>query len=252
VPIGLLAAALVMGMSLGTLGAGGSILAVPALVYLGGLSPRDATVASLVVVGAAALAGALRHARIGNVTASALPMLLAGILVGTLAGAAANQRVDDAALLALLALAMLAAAWRMARDHSSDAPPPARASQLVLLAAGALLGVVTGLLGIGGGFLAVPVLVTLAAIPMRAAIGTSLVLIAVSAGSALAAQLAMGARLTSDAWLMSAIVAAVGVMGVIAGAHVSALLPARALQRAFAALLVPVACFMIVDAITGV
>jgi uncharacterized membrane protein YfcA len=248
VPVALLLAAVLMGIALGTVGAGGSILAVPALVYLGGLAPHDATVVSLLVVGASALTGAVVHAAGGRVDRRIVVPIIAGGFVGTAIGAAINQRLDGRVLLGLLAVAMLVAAARMWKGQvRSEGHAPHRAWP-TLAAVGVALGIVTGLLGIGGGFLVVPLLVLVVGVPMRDAVGTSLVLIAASAFSALAAQLLLGTDVSTDEWTMGAVVAAFGAAGVVGGTRIAARLRVATLQRVFAIGLVPVALFMLADA----
>jgi uncharacterized protein len=251
VPIALAAAAIAMGIALGTIGAGGSILAVPALMYLGGLSPHDATVVSLVVVGSTALVGGVIAARRGLVAWPVIAPIVAGGLIGTTLGASINQRIASWMLLALLGAAMLVAAERMFRapryaphEQGERHLPPT----LALLLMGVALGSVTGLLGIGGGFLVIPLLVLFARVPMHHAVGTSLLLIAASALLAVTAHLVLGARVALETWMLGAWVAAAGVAGVIAGGAFGARLPATALRRGFAAGLVPVAALMLIDA----
>jgi uncharacterized membrane protein YfcA len=248
-------AGVAIGLAVGTFGGGGSVLAVPVLVYLLGEPVPDATTASLVVVAAGALAGAAGHARAGRVcwrhaisfTAAAVP----GIAGGTLAG----EALPDELTLAALALVMLAAAhgvWRRAADDEpdpggdADACPPLRLPRDAL--AGVAVGFVTGLLGVGGGFLIVPTLAVGLAFTMRTAVGTSLAIITATSAVGLGAHLLAGRE--ADAGLTAAMAAAC-VAGSLAGAAVAGRLPQRALGRGFAGLVAAVAGGLLVSALLG-
>lgn len=246
---------LAIGVAIGMLGGGGSVLAVPVLVYVLGQDVSEATTASLVVVTAAAVAGGLGHAREGRVcwrhagsfTAAAVP----GIVAGTLAGDA----VSGNALLAAFALVMLAAAaatWHKAgRDEENEDAswerggtcPPLRLPRD--LVAGGIIGFLTGFFGVGGGFLIVPTLAIALAFTMRTAVGTSLAIITATSAVALAVHLIAGRSL--DAGLTSAMTAAC-VVGALAGASFAPRVPQRALGRAFAVLVTCVAAYLLVSA----
>ena len=247
---------LAIGVAIGMLGGGGSVLAVPVLVYVLGQDVSQATTASLVVVTAAAVAGGLGHAREGRVcwrhagsfTAAAVP----GIVAGTLAGDA----VSESALLGAFALVMLAAAaatWHKAgRDdddgedatweHGGTCPPLRLPRDLV---AGAVIGFLTGFFGVGGGFLIVPTLAIALAFTMRTAVGTSLAIITATSLIGLGVHLIAGRSL--DLGLTSAMTAA-GVVGALAGVTLAARVPQRALGRAFAVLVTCVAAYLLVSA----
>jgi uncharacterized protein len=244
-----------IGLAVGTLGGGGSVLAVPVLVFVLGEDLPDATTAGLVVAGTGALAGAARHALAGRVcwrhagsfTLAALP----GIAIGTLAG----EAVPDGLLLAALALVMLAAArsvWRRAgrdpsdEDPAADACPPLRLPRDAL--AGIAVGFVTGFLGVGGGFLIVPTLAVGLAFTMRTAVGTSLAIITAGSALSLAAHLAAGRSVDVP---VTAAMALACMVGALAGAATAGRLPQRALGRGFAALVVAVAGALVVSALAA-
>ena len=213
---------LIIGLALGALGGGGSILAVPALVYVVGLGPEEAVATSLVVVGVAALGGMVGHWRAGRVrVAAGLWFGLAGVL-GSLLGTRLSQTVNPDVLLLAFAGVMLLVAWRLwaaARapgrgrsGASSDSngpagaavggsapagtPPPGRGSGSQVstvgkvVAAGTAVGFMTGFFGVGGGFIIVPALVLALRFEMPVAIGTSLLVIFLNCGEALASRLA--------------------------------------------------------------
>lgn len=246
-----------VGVALGALGGGGSILAVPVLVFVVGLSPSSATSTSLVVVGVASLVGAYEHWRSGHVrVATGLVFGLVGI-GGSIAGSTLNRGLDGDVLLLAFAGLTLVAAWRIlagcpsctkvdggaagagsaVRTRSRPLTlTPARAAKIAL--AGTVVGFLTGLFGVGGGFIIVPVLALALEFPMASAVGTSLLVIAVNSAAALAPRLAGGIE-----WGTTAIFVVAATAGVMAGKRIGDRLDPKTVQRWFAALLVGVALY---------
>ena len=261
-----LPAGLAVGTSLGALGAGGSILTVPILVYLLGRSPHQATTISLIVVGAAALAGALAHARTGRVRLGpglAFGLLgAAGSVLGSKAGVGVNPNLlllAFAALMATAAAAMLSRSRRAARSAAKGplAKAPARSDCVAARCAGpgvtgacavkitvaaTAVGLLTGFFGVGGGFVVVPVLVLVFGYDTATAIGTSLLVIAVNSAAALATRLGDG-RVGLDAPLITAFLAA-AITGTLLGRRYAARLDPRLLGVAFSGLLVVLALYI--------
>lgn len=239
-----LALAALIGLSLGLLGGGGSILTVPVLVYVLGFAAKPAIAMSLPVVGITSLVGAALHWRLGNVrVATALTFGLLA-MVGAFAGAKLAVFLSGAVQLTLLAVVMLAAAASMLRGTRSQggaaqtvAPP--RLAPLVPVALG--VGVLTGLVGIGGGFLVVPALVLLAGVPMRQAIGSSLLVIAMNSASGFAGYL--GTVDVDGTFLVGFTTAAVA--GALVGTALVARVPQAALKRGFAMFLLAMGCFVL-------
>ena len=226
--------ALAMGFGMGLLGGGGSIVAVPLLTFVFGLSPKDAIVASLAIISMTALAGA-----IGALARGVLPLrpaLIVGVaaVLGGLAGGSAGTRLPDQLQLVLLALVMFAAAivmWRAPVRSRVDERPVA-AGRLSTI--GLSTGFMTGLVGVGGGFLIVPALVAGAGLPMRRAAAASLFVITL-------ASLAAVSRYAGHAtlhWTFILPFTAVAAAGALAGGVIAYRLPQRILQQAFAAALV--------------
>ena len=236
-----LAFAALIGLSLGLLGGGGSILTVPVLVYVLGFAAKPAIAMSLPVVGITSLVGAALHWRLGNVrlsTALAFGLLA---MIGAFAGAKLAVLVSGGVQLALLAVVMLAAAASMLRRTRADAEPgeSARLPLLVPVASG--VGVLTGLVGIGGGFLVVPALVLLARVPMRQAVGTSLLVIAMNSASGFVGYLG-----TVDLdWGFLAGFTAAAVAGALVGTALVARVPQPALKRGFAVFLLAMGGFVL-------
>lgn len=261
---GLLASPLgfAIGFALGALGGGGSILAVPALVYAAGQSASDATTTSLLVVAGASLLGLVGHWRAGRVVVgSGLVFGLVGI-GGSVVGTAVNHRLDDDSLLAGFAVLILVAAWRMltgcpsctrvGEQHALSAPPTTTGGTrlltrfevkprqvAVVAAAGTAVGFLTGLFGVGGGFVIVPALTLALRFNMPQAVGSSLLVITVNALVAVAARGGPGAV----DWAIALPFTIAALAGVSAGVRAADRLPAHTLLRGFAALLVGVAVF---------
>ncbi|MGW7406010.1 sulfite exporter TauE/SafE family protein [Streptomyces sp. NPDC054833] len=240
-----LAAGAVIGLALGALGGGGSVLAVPALIYLLGFSPVGATTASLVIVTFTSATALIAHARDGNVRwRTGLLFAAAGIGPAMLGGALA-ARVPEAALTAAFAVVAGAAAIRMLRSgpaaEGTVTVRPGRAA-----AAGAGLGAVTGILGVGGGFLAVPALVGVLGMRMRNAVGTSLLVITVNSLAALATRAGTVEGLD---WAVVGPFIGAAILGAWDGRRLSAKVSGHTLQRIFALALLAVAGFMLIDAV---
>lgn len=244
---------LAIGVSLGMLGGGGSVLAVPVLVYVLGQDVHEATTASLVVVTAGALAGGLGHAREGRVCWRHAGAFTAAALPGVVAGTALGDAVGGGTLIAAFAVVMLAAAaatWHKAgaRGAGDGSAPPAICPPLRLardVGAGMLVGLLTGFFGVGGGFLIVPTLAVVLALSMRLAVGTSLAIIAATSVMGVAAHLLAGRA--PDVGVTVAMTAAC-VAGAVAGSGLAGRVPQRTLGRAFTALVVAVAGYLLVSA----
>jgi uncharacterized membrane protein YfcA len=234
---------LAIGALLGVLGGGGSMLAVPVLVYVVGEPVHAATTESLLVVGIAALAGAADHARVGNVRIkTALAFGLAGA-ASSIGGTALNRLVGGAAILLAFAALMLLAAWAMQRWRPVVEPLPRAHAHLRAAAAGLFTGVLTGFFGIGGGFVIVPVLVLLLGLPMTLAVGTSLAVIAITSASALASHLVSG----GIDWGVATAFAGAAAVGALAGRRLGGRLDQRRLTSLFATLLVAIAVLLVVE-----
>ncbi|MBM6399325.1 sulfite exporter TauE/SafE family protein [Phycicoccus sonneratiae] len=243
-------AGVAVGLSLGALGGGGSILAVPALVYVLSLDPRAATTASLVVVGATALTGAVGHARAGRVDWRAALVVAALGVPAALAGSVVGRLVDPQALLVAFAGLMVLAAVAMFRrsrgEVAAAAPAPRTGARRVVpvVAVGLGVGFLTGFLGVGGGFLVVPALVLALGFAMPTAVGTSLVVIALTSLAAFAERVGHGAV----PWGVVVPFAVAAAGGSLLGRHVTDRVPAVVLTRAFAVLLLLVGGYVAVRA----
>jgi uncharacterized membrane protein YfcA len=231
----LLVLGLVIGLLIGLLGAGGTVLTVPALVYLADLPVEAAVATSLVLVLLSAVAGLVGHGTSGRVLWRE-GLVFGGMgSVGAVVGSRLSAVVPERLLLGLFSAVLLAAAAGMLRDRPGPAGDGARARrpwwQVALLAAG--VGLLTGFFGVGGGFLAVPALVLALGLPLERATATALVVIVVNALVALAARGGHGVDLAATVWTGLGAVAG-GAGGALAAHRV----PTTALRRAFGTLLV--------------
>ena len=275
---------LLIGLSLGALGGGGSILTVPALVYVIGQGAKAATTSSLFIVGISSLIGALGHHRSGRVRWST--GLIFGVtgIAASLAGTAANRLVQpDVLLLAFAVLILVAAAGMFAKTRTPahhaeparthvpagtgvdpasppgpsvlapdlDQPAPRRAWNWrragKVLTAGLAVGFMTGFFGVGGGFVIVPALTLALGMAMPEAVATSLVVIAINS----AAALAFRAGSAHFDWAVIAPFTAAAIAGSLAGKQVADRLNARTMTRAFAVLLVAVAVYTATQSVLG-
>lgn len=244
--------AALIGLSLGTMGGGGSILTVPIFVYAMGFDPKVAIAASLPVVGATSAVGAIGHWRRGNFDLRTGLAFAALAMLGAYSGARLASHVSGFVQLTLLALTMLAAATMMLRGRPAEKPAEVAgpstsdrrgsAWRIALTAAiGFGVGVLTGLVGIGGGFLFVPSLVLLAGLPMKKAVGTSLFVIALNTA---AGSLGYHGQVQVP-WETVIAFAAIAIVGIVAGTAVVQHVSQRGLRRAFAYFLFVMAAFIL-------
>jgi uncharacterized membrane protein YfcA len=226
-----------MGITLGLLGAGGSILTVPILRYVVGFDPKQAIALSLGVVGVTSLIGALRYGRAGHARPGvAIPFGLIS-MAGSYGGAKIAEHIAGQAQLLIFSLLMLAAGGSMIREQNgpqADRPDARRgsgwASLLMIAALGLAVGLLTGLVGIGGGFMILPALVVLVKLPMRDAAGTSLAIMAMNAAAGLMGYTAH----VEIPWMFLLGFTTAAVAGIIVGTYLAPQVSPVKLRRAFA------------------
>lgn len=242
--LGLLLGALI-GVSLGLLGGGGSILAVPVFVYVLGFDPKQAVAMSLAVVGIASLVGAVGYWRAGRVDFRIALVFGAIAMAGTYIGARLAVFFSGEAQLLFFAVVMLAAAYFMFTDRGLDNSEGAREKMPLALIAGEGLavGVLTGLVGVGGGFLVVPALVMLGKVPVKRAVGTSLLVIAMKSASGLAGY----ASQVEIPWGFVLAFAAVAVVGSYLGSYLVRFISPGALKRGFSVFLIAVSLLILYE-----
>jgi len=257
----------VVGLSLGLTGGGGAIFAVPLLVYGLGVSPREAVAISLAAVGATSFVGFLHRWRLGEVELrTGLLFAIAG-MVGAPVGAWIASMIPEAILLLAFAGLMVIVAIRLWQQASHPVLPPAACPipeqqdgptcqrdatgaliltsrcAVLLLVVGVLTGVLSGLFGVGGGFVIVPALVLFSGMSIHRAVGTSLMVIALVSVSGVAAQ-AWAGRVIDP--VVTSLFIAGGIAGLFAGQRIGRRLSGPALQKVFAVAILAVAAFVIV------
>jgi uncharacterized membrane protein YfcA len=235
-----------VGVSLGLLGGGGSILMVPILVYVVGLEPEPAIATSLFVVGVTSLSAMAAHARAGRVRFRVGGSFGLASMAGAFIGARAAHFVPGSIQLAAFTVVMAITGGMMLRPQKAT-PPAGASSHGRIAVVGALAGMLTGLVGAGGGFIVVPALVLLCGLSMCEAIATSLLVIAMNSLAGFAGHLGhvpIDVRLT-----------AILTLAAVSGSAVGALFAGRtrpeSLRRAFALLVLAMAAFMTCQQLPG-
>lgn len=261
--------AVLMGLALGLIGGGGSILTVPILVYLFGVDAVTATAYSLFIVGLTSLIGSLSHMKLGNVqwrtaVVFGIPSIISVFLTRALLvpslpevlfSVGGFQVTKAVGLLALFALLMILAAVSMIRPGTAPAEllaensesGPTTVSWQVLLE-GAVVGVITGLVGAGGGFLIIPALIHFAKLPMKQAVGTSLIIIAAKSLIGFGGDL-RGSEVINWTFLLQ--FTGVAVVGILAGAALSHRIPNEKLKPAFGWFVLVMGIFVLVRELSG-
>ncbi len=230
------ALALLMGLTLGLLGGGGAILTVPVLHYVLGYPVKEAIPMSLVVVGLTSGFGAISHWRANTVRWRTALAFGPPAIVGAILGAELGLHVDATVQLTVFAVVMLAAALSMLRGRIASGPAAPRDDKRPLPfipLVGALVGVLTGFVGVGGGFLYVPALALLSGLAMKEAIGTSLVLILLSCSAGL---VRYSGHLDLD-WRAIVLFSGIAFLGVAAGSRLVPYVSQQALKKGFAVFL---------------
>jgi uncharacterized membrane protein YfcA len=234
-----LSLSILIGVSLGFFGGGGSILTVPLLVYVFGMSPKEAISSSLLIVGIASVLGAIDHARRGNVRVREGLWFGVASMFGAYSGGRLAVFLDEALLLLLFASMMFLTAiamWRRGRReqtafsqlrHGLDAEP----RRFLLVVQGAAVGAFTGMVGAGGGFLIVPALVLWAGLPISQAVGTSLLVIVLKSVSGF---LGYAQHVEIDPFTTIG-VSTLAMVGSLVGSRLATRIDPQSLQQVFAA-----------------
>lgn len=235
-----------IGISLGLLGGGGSILAVPVLVYVAGIGVKESVPMSLAIVGATSLFGSLLHGRKGKIDLKVAATFGGAGIIGAYFGARLTHLVSSGMLLLLFAALMLAVAalmlWRKGQPDAGADEKHERSLPLTL-GAGLAVGVLTGFLGVGGGFLVVPALVLFAGLPMRVAVGTSLLVIAINSAAGFVGHMSEGQLHFS----LTAAFTVAAVAGTFVGERFARRVRAEQLRRLFAFFVALVAIFLVAE-----
>lgn len=241
-----LALSVLIGVSLGLLGGGGSILTVPILTYVAGLPAKEAIAASLFVVGTTSIVSVISHARKGRVKWRTGLVFGAASMAGAFGGGLLGGHIPGTLLMIAFALMMVATAAAMIRGRKKTSAGGVEVKRLPVVKVvleGLVVGLVTGLVGAGGGFLVVPALVLLGGLSMPAAVGTSLVVISMKSFAGL------GGYLTSVQldWGLVAGVTAAAIVGSLIGAKLTGIIPENALRKGFGFFVLAMGVFVLVQ-----
>ncbi len=237
------ALAICIGIVLGALGGGGAVLTVPLLVYVFGVGMKHAVPMSLVVVGLTSVLGVYRYQRLGHVDVGAAIIFGPAAMIGAILGTEVAFLVSGQVQLLVFGVLLLLAATLMLRRSRARHPAIRTGRRPVILLAliGTGVGFLTGLVGVGGGFMYVPALALLAGLEMHAAVGTSLALIALSCSAGLLRYIG---RIDLD-WQLTGAITILALLGVAIGTAVASRLPQQTLRRTFAILLLVMGGFVL-------
>ncbi len=246
-----LCGALAIGLSLGLLGSGGSILTVPILVFVMQRPDKLAVAESLAIVGSVALAGAIPYAVRGQIHwKTVLIFGLSGVL-GSYAGACIAHYLSGRTQLILFGTVMIVAAAMMVKDRKwIESTSHVQHPIWLIMLEGFLIGSLTGCIGVGGGFIIVPALVLLVNLPMYLAIGTSLTIIAMNSFTGFVKQfLSLQQSDMQVSWAVIAIFSAIGIVGSLAGGLLARKIPQPRLRKMFGYLMFPLSLYILASAI---
>ena len=246
VPILAWPGAIAIGLSLGLLGSGGSILTVPVLVYLIGQDEKVAIAGSLFIVGTIALAGSLQFRKANLIDWRIVLVFGLPGMAGTYSGAMIAAYVPGIVQLTMFAIVMLLASYMMLRPVNLDLPGHAPRPVWKIAIDGLIVGILTGLVGVGGGFLIVPALVLLAGLSMRSAVATSLLIIAMKSYSGFYKYIAVleAQNLQLD-WNTLMVVTGLGIVGSIAGARIAHRVQQDKLKKGFGIFLIVMGIYIL-------
>jgi uncharacterized protein len=233
--------ATLVGLCLGLLGSGGSIVTLPVLVYVARVPTHAAVGMSLVIVGATSAAGSLIHLRRGAFDLRVGAFFAATGIVGAFFGAKFTHMVSARVLLLCFGGLMSIVGLRMLLG-SQDAPPGRQCRPLRCLVTGVAVGLLTGFLGVGGGFVILPALVLFAGLEMKAAVGTSLAVIAVNSFAGLLGQL----HYVQFDWPITLGFLGAALVGMVGGIAVASRISSRSLRRAFAGSIIVLGIFLLI------
>lgn len=260
--IGFLSAAII-GISLGLIGGGGSILTVPVLVYLLGINPITATAYSLFIVGFSSLLGGVNYARKGLVNYKTgivftIPAFISVYLTRLLLVPALPESwftiggleiTRSIGIMVIFAILMIAASYSMikgkkkVKEAAEESDVPQKFNYPLIIIEGIVVGALTGLVGAGGGFLIIPALVVLAKLPMKEAVGTSLLIIAAKSLIGFIGDIQSGGDID---WMFLSIFTVIAGSGIFIGSYLSNLIDGQKLKKGFGWFVLIMGSFMIV------
>lgn len=239
--------ALAVGVSLGLLGGGGSILTVPILTYVVGMGPREAIASSLIIVGVTSIGGLITHARDGRVRWKIGIIFGVAGMLGAFLGGLAGGFIPGAVLMVLFAIMMLVTAVAMIRGRKTPSGAAGTATKELplvrVIGDGTLVGFATGLVGAGGGFLIVPALNLLGGLPIAVAIGTSLLVIVLKSFAGFAGYMFS----VQVNWPIVLAFSATALIGSFIGSRIAGRIPERALRQGFGIFVLVMGAFVLLQ-----
>ncbi len=244
--------AIAIGVSLGLLGSGGSILTVPVLVYLVGQDEKVAIAGSLFIFGSIALAGSLQFVRAGFINWRSVATFGLPGMAGTYIGAALAAYVSGLMQLTLFAVVMLLASYLMLRPIKLTEGEHVPRALWKIAGDGLIVGIITGLVGVGGGFLIVPALVLLGGLSMHHAVATSLVVIALKSYSGFYKYLdVLGDQDLSLDWPVLGLITVLGIAGSVVGSRLARKVHQDRLKRWFGYFLIVMGIYILARSLPG-
>ena len=254
--ISIIIAGLITGMLLGIFGSGGSIITMPALLYLLDVDPKSAIAMSLGIVAITATVTAVQHWYKGNVNLRITAIFGLFGVIGTFAGAKLGVITPVFIQLSVFAIIMYAAAWKMLKPAPKHKSVGAACAECAdgfcddldykeIAMHGIAVGILTGIVGVGGGFLIVPALVLLSGLPMKKAIGTSLAIVSLKSFAGFAGY----AGAVAIDYSMMAVFSLIAITGSLVGSQIAHYLPANQLKKGFAVFLLLVASYILIKQI---
>ena len=234
--------AIIIGLSLGLLGGGGSILTVPVLVYALEMDPKTSIALSLAIVGATSLVGSISHFRAKNINIKVAFVFGPVAMLGTFIGAKLSQLISGQTQLIIFAIIMFIASIFMFKGRKEkDISEDKTLNYPLILIEGLIVGIITGIVGVGGGFMIVPALVLLANIPMKQAIGTSLIIISFKSFAGFIGYM----NIVEIPWMFLLKFTSFTAVGIILGSYLVKFVSPDKLKKAFAIFLVFMSLFIL-------
>jgi len=233
--------ALLIGLSLGLLGGGGSILTVPILVYVLDMAPKTSIALSLAIVGTTSFIGAITHFKKGNINLKVAAVFGPVAMLGAFLGAKISAHMAGSTQLIAFAVIMLLASISMFKSREDTQAIKKQLNYFLISLQAIVVGIVTGIVGVGGGFLIVPALVILTGISMKQAVGTSLLIIALNSISGFVGYIDQ----VIIPWKFLITFTSLTSVGIILGGFLISYIPSKLLKKFFAVFLIVMGIFIL-------
>ncbi|WP_127717076.1 sulfite exporter TauE/SafE family protein [Halobacteriovorax sp. HLS] len=233
--------ATLIGLSLGMLGGGGSILTVPILVYVLKVDPKTSIALSLGIVGLTSVFGSIGHLKQKNVDFKVALIFAPFAMIGTVVGSQMSKFLSSNTQLLFFSIVMILASFMMLKERKNTSESSAEIKKSILIVIAVIVGVITGIVGVGGGFLIVPALVILGRVSMKKAVGTSLFVIFLNSTVGFISYLEQ----VSVDWKFFSLFSFFSIIGVFIGARTVQYIPQKVLKKSFAIFLITMGFFVL-------